>query len=875
MAGMSKDFNKFMTKFQQKKNEHGKYDKIITHTTTKPRPGSYHIPADKLNKLYKMILMEPSLPFIIERIPDTNAPKKLFLDFDFKQKLGESRIITVEDIDDLISAIFIELYKLFGIENARVIVQQRKSGYEIDTIFKDGLHVIIPNILLPIAHQFILREHLINNYGKTLWEGRFINSYEDIVDKVVIKDNGWYLQYCGKYGIGAYETILDETLVYIDDDNCQRLENPKTEGIELIMLCSYSHNEGAIIYNIKEEFLPKESLQTTKGQKPETTKGQKPKTTRTIAITSPPVIDEILKLQLEEATVVLNSLAPFRRGEYKDWIQVAFCCKNIGISTETFIDWSKSKDVYKDSEIYERLNASEKGFNINTLFQWLKKDDYKAWAKLSNKRTDIARILDIFNAGDLAKLYFNCNPFIYNFCTDVGWFRYNEHGFIISSKGYPVCLHNSIEAFLKKIIKKEGDKLIRDSPDYKQKYAANIKIYKEAGTSRFLKDTMHFLAKYYNCDNILDKIDSNPNILAFQNMIYDLSIKAFRPIDLSKDYISKNCGYSINPKSCPSIRKELHDVLISIHNTEEMVKYWLEITAKAFFGVVSEQKFYILTGGGGNGKGLLIKCISAMLGSYYCPLEQTFFQTNFKADRANSTLAQSKGCRFLSVSEPSEDVPLNIGLIKLLSGEDEIRTRDLNCSAKTFINHGTFFMLCNTMPPLEKVDGGIVRRARVIEHKTQFVDVVVHESQQLKDPVLGMKLTKPEYINEFMLYIIEVASAMDMSKPVIAPKEVLERTETYLAENDPIKLWLHEYYNITGNYDDKIKATELRDDYNSKTEVKLQVNAKKFKDKMTSEGIKQRPLNGYSCYWGLCRKPEEKEEEKKAVSSKSESPCLI
>ena len=61
---------------------------------------------------------------------------------------------------------------------------------------------------------------------------------------------------------------------------------------------------------------------------------------------------------------------------------------------------------------------------------------------------------------------------------------------------------------------------------------------------------------------------------------------------------------------------------------------------------------YILTGRGGNGKGLLMNLIKDCLGSYYQLAETTCLTNSIRAGSANPTLARCEGIRFLSVSEP-------------------------------------------------------------------------------------------------------------------------------------------------------------------------------------------------------------------------------
>ena len=72
--------------------------------------------------------------------------------------------------------------------------------------------------------------------------------------------------------------------------------------------------------------------------------------------------------------------------------------------------------------------------------------------------------------------------------------------------------------------------------------------------------------------------------------------------------------------------------------------------------------------------------------------------TIFKSGQANSTLAQSKGVRFLLVTEPDNgtaDCSLNIDFVKLMTGGDEISARDLYAKASTFKPFFSLLLQCN------------------------------------------------------------------------------------------------------------------------------------------------------------------------------------
>ena len=162
------------------------------------------------------------------------------------------------------------------------------------------------------------------------------------------------------------------------------------------------------------------------------------------------------------------------------------------------------------------------------------------------------------------------------------------------------------------------------------------------------------------------------------------------------------------------------------------------------------ESIYILTGKGGNGKGLLMNLIKDCLGSYYQQAETTFLTNSIRAGSANPTLAKCKGIRFLSVSEPEsseQDISLNTEFIKALTGRDTITTRDLyktNISYEPMFN---CFLQCNNIPSIKKIDNGMIRRLKIIRYPFNFVEsdkLENDKNNRLRDDSLKDSLVEDE-----------------------------------------------------------------------------------------------------------------------------------
>ena len=95
-----------------------------------------------------------------------------------------------------------------------------------------------------------------------------------------------------------------------------------------------------------------------------------------------------------------------------------------------------------------------------------------------------------------------------------------------------------------------------------------------------------------------------------------------------------------------------------------------------------------------------------------------FTESSNSSGSATPQLADKKGVRVLITSEPEHVEKLQVGRLKKITGNDQIQARPL------FYYYPMFgiFIQCNKIPKVSKIDGGVIRRLRVIEFPFQFVE---------------------------------------------------------------------------------------------------------------------------------------------------------
>lgn len=583
----------------------------------------------------------------------------------------------------------------------------------------------------------------------------------------------------------------------------------------------------------------------------------------------------------EDIIFILDNINPNHFDDYLDWIKIGFILKRHNFDSEIFENYSKKSPKYKIGEPTKWYNKQHIDINrknpttLGTLKYWLKNDNLIKYNELKDKYVSLNLSLIMEqNESDYAKLFFKLNPNLYIFNPkqkNGKWYEYNKYNVLEVYDSAPTSLINLITDCLQSYIINFRNQILPTHKDYDKLMVEIKKAYCSVGNSGKVKGIISYLQHLYSVNNIENLLDSKKECIAFNDKIYDLNLGDFRNIN-PDDYITKTTGYNAPIVSNIKIRHKIDKLLSDIfevdiiENDKEaedynqnvldgLKDYWLITTALALFGNKFEN-FYIHTGKGGNGKGLLSKILSKCLGAYFYTAEQTFMSSKFKQGVANPTLAQLKGIRYLLVVEPDSDnknngdesVKLNTEFIKMITGGDEIRARDLYCSNINYLPQFTPFLQCNNRPELEKIDGGIKRRLKIIKYCKQFVDIpnANNKYEALKDISYKDKIDL-EFYQEFMLLLLETANKYKDTPTIKEPFIVRNETNQYIDNNDPIKEWVLTHYTHSNNTKDKIRTSVVFEKYISDIDNKKITN-KKFLELMNNHSYENKIIKGINYY---------------------------
>lgn len=399
------------------------------------------------------------------------------------------------------------------------------------------------------------------------------------------------------------------------------------------------------------------------------------------------------------------------------------------------------------------------------------------------------------------------NSFVHN-ARDKILYYINQHGIFCIDED-ECLLKQKLDIYFTSAMKKEFINNNNSVNKLKSIYNAILKYYK-IRKNKILNE----VKLLYTIDRIYEKMDTiNPNLVGFDNGVYDISSGEFR--DASPDeYISVTTGYNYQ-KADPVLKKEAMKLLETIFPNQKELRYVLKHISLGLYGANPEEKFYIWIGTGGNGKGLLRDIIQIVLGAYCDSIDISYlYKSNIiRSDAANPVMAKKKNSRLVISTEPEGDVTLKSSIIKTLSGNDPQQVRGLYAEPFNYIPKFKLIIQCNSEPVFHGFDGGMKRRPNLIRFPNKFVDNPKLAHERKIDKTLKKKIiTDKKYMNEFF-EIFADHYKLYLREGMILPERFENDTKQFIRNNDPVGEWLESNIDITNRQTDVIRASSLYSNY--------------------------------------------------------------
>jgi P4 family phage/plasmid primase-like protien len=604
-----------------------------------------------------------------------------------------------------------------------------------------------------------------------------------------------------------------------------------------------------LISYIEEDFVDWDEKFPKKVKKPETPKVQSS------------VINEIMKVKCEDYDLIealVGCLKKDRAEDYALWLDVGFCLYNINNDLlELWDSFSQLSDKYKSGEcdkLWSKMEA--RSFSIGSLRYWAKQDSPKNYEDIIFN--SLTKCVDecVGSDGshyDMAVITSKImkDRIVYDGKVKC-WYIVNDKTNIwdIDVKGDRLA-HIFAKDVCKVFCKSSVSYMNNDKEEKSKKC---IKIAHQLKNSTFQDNVKKMLKAVCLRDDFFEKyINKKEHLFAFDNGVYDLNLKLFRPIEPT-DYISITAGYDYNTKIEAKYIKEVQAILKDIQPNTDKYNYMIDVLSSRLYGKNIHQQFYIFTGAGANGKSVLFNMMRHSFGKYCGKVNAETFTKESKGANQTSEVSGVSLCRTVVIEEPNENDKLIVNRLKEFSGDAPLKTRGLYQEAFEFMPQFGLIFLCNEIPKISKVEYAIARRLKVLSFDTKFCENPLLSHEKAIDNSLNEKIANDgNYKMAFMKLLIDNWCNRDLKNKLYTPQDVINSSEEYMDGCNEVKLYLEEYYVKVDDESKKIGAKILYDHFKAMNRTS-NVSNNTFKALVEKEGFRSKKISSMF-YINIADKP--------------------
>lgn len=265
------------------------------------------------------------------------------------------------------------------------------------------------------------------------------------------------------------------------------------------------------------------------------------------------------------------------------------------------------------------------------------------------------------------------------------------------------------------------------------------------------------------------------------------------------DLISKLCPHDYDPAArCPT----WDAFLVRVQPSPLMRAYLRRLAGYAMLGLNTEQMIAFFYGIGRNGKSTFIDTLAKIFSDYGVTLSIDSFAGEDRRGGGEATpdLARLPGARLCAASEPESGVRLKEALIKRLTGGEAMPVRRLHKDFFEFWPQFTLIVSGNHKPVIIGNDDGIWRRIHLIPWNEQI------PKDEVDKGLPGKLMAEAQGI---LRWCVEGALDFLACGGLVAPREILDATEQYREEEDPIGSFIRNACQVTGADIDEEKPLDL------------------------------------------------------------------
>jgi len=518
---------------------------------------------------------------------------------------------------------------------------------------------------------------------------------------------------------------------------------------------------------------------------------------------------------------------------WDNWIKVCWALRSVSeMLYPVFALFSAKSDKFdwKDTACYESWTSTSyditKSPTLGTIKFMARECNNSAVERLENENLEKIIINIVKNPAtewDIAKIVHVLHGDEYKSCNIQKkiWYHFRNGRWQEDETGTSLrkILSENFSKYIHNIVDQKFEELSSKNKNSEANFDSEIKNLSTMGINlkrtSWKKNIMVECQEVFYDNSFMDNLDTDPDLMCFNNGVLDLKEKVFRK-GLPSDYLSlctntDYMDYDENNAEHVRIKEEIEDFMNKIFPNPNLNKYMWSHLASILKGKNKNQTFNIYTGSGRNGKSKLVELMGLVLGDYKGSVPLTLItRDRIGLGQVSPEIAQLKGLRYAVIQEPSKSTKLNEGPMKELVGEDPIQGRLLHKNTITFVPQFKMVVCTNHLFDINSNDDGTSRRIRVCDYISKFVDNPSKNPDDFefkKDCEIDKKFKS--WIPIFTSMLVKIV--METDGIVEDCDEVLTSSAKYKEDQDSYTAFIKE--RIIKSEDSVIKKTDLKAEF--------------------------------------------------------------
>ncbi len=271
-----------------------------------------------------------------------------------------------------------------------------------------------------------------------------------------------------------------------------------------------------------------------------------------------------------------------------------------------------------------------------------------------------------------------------------------------------------------------------------------------------------------------EQLDADPWLFCCANGVLDLHTLELRPHE--RDLLLTKVS---TVRYDPAARSAKWDAFIAhlANGREGYADFLQTVAGYALCGDTSEEKFVLMTGEGGAGKGTWADALRAVLGDYAAVADFDTFMRQERSGGAAPTedLARLAGTRAVFASESEDGKRMSEARVKSITGGDTIAASFKYGHIFEFRPQFKLFLASNYPPAVREDDSGLWRR---------MLHVPFDQPPARPDPDLKARFRDAERDASAVLNWMVAGFQMWLRRRIVVPECVRVSTESYRADQD-------------------------------------------------------------------------------------------